>query len=477
MSTSHGINDYVRMLKSLHDKWQANENQARLINEIFGQRQVKRVFIRGGRKASKTESSLYISHRICASGRGRVCTTMAPLKDQQRRNLWDNLRLPDFAPSDWGGRAFESRMMVRFPNQSYTQLGGSDNTEAHRGAEKDFLGLDELKDHKTDSYIAMEPDLLPRKGLLFCCGSPPRSKKGIYYELEQHARESPDWYFAHWTCWDNEHNDVDELHRIKAQLYKRGDGHIWESEYEAKYVFGGRNAVFSVFAEDIHEWTHDAITATLEKDKQHLEYYIVTDPGNRICHATLFIAFDRTNNHVWVLDEHYETEQKETATGRIFPRIMEKADAIFPDGADPWYIYDEAALWYATELMAQFPHAPALSPTSKALKNKETSMGVIKDCMANEHYVQSDRCKNLKEEITSYYTDEEGRYPKVGDHAIDCLRYFFDHIGYSHVLATQPRERISEFKEMGIARKIIKPGEDDLFDILDFDEDDEWMFN
>ena len=159
------------------------------------------------------------------------------------------------------------------------------------------------------------------------------------------ALPDPGWLFQHWRCWDNPHIDKTWLEIEKARYYRRGDGHLWETEYEARYVFGGRDAVFSIFDPAKHVVPLDVIFSLINKDAHKLDYFIISDPGNRVCHATLFIAYDKRNNYVYILDELYETEQKETATGRIFPRIMEKAKNVFPASANPFYIYDEAALW------------------------------------------------------------------------------------------------------------------------------------
>ena len=203
--------------------------------------------------------------------------------------------------------------------------------------------------------------------------------------------------------------------------------------------------------------------AEIEKDKSQLEYFIVSDPGNRVCHANLLIAFDRTNNMVYVLDEIYETEQTNTATSLLYPRILEKVQENFPNNSDPVHIYDEAALWFETEVMANFPNSFALTPTNKASKNKETSMGVIKNCMLKGKYKQSDRCVSLKEEIMSYYLDDKGRYPKDRDHAIDALRYFFDYVGYGYEL-TVANKTFIEDKDLPLLCRPARQAREDFFD-------------
>lgn len=445
---------YQTRLKELHDRWVAKKHQARIINAIFGKEKRKRIFIRGGRKSGKTEMVLYLANRMCLHP-GKICSIIGPSLKQQRKIVWNNRRLQDFAPASWEREIREAESMVRFFNNSFIEVDGSENSEAHRGEEQDLLILDELKDHTHDSYEAMYPNLLARDGVLVVIGSPPRDKNNLYYKLEQQALKDPRWLVVHWSPWENDSLPMTWLEEEKAAYYARGDGYLWESEYEAKYVFGGRDAVFAVFDEKRHILPHDLIMTLIEKDKGQLDYFIVSDPGNRICHANLFIAYDRFNGNVYVLDEIYETEQTETATSLLYPRILEKVQEVCPHSI-PFHIYDEAALWFSTEINAQFKEKSfPMTPTNKGVKNKEVSMGLIKDCMLKGKFYMSDRCVGLKDEIMSYYLDEKGRYPKERDHAIDALRYFYDFVDYDITLEiTNPVRDESRDDLPNIARPV-----------------------
>ena len=154
------LEKYKRNLGNLHARWAAMPHQAKIIDAIFGKRQCKRVFIRGGRKAAKTETVLYLSHRMSISGPGKVSSIIGPSLKQQKKIVWNNHRLQNFAPDSWGGTPYKSETRIEFPNQSFIEVDGSENSEAHRGEEQDMLILDELKDHDFDSYNAMYPNLL-----------------------------------------------------------------------------------------------------------------------------------------------------------------------------------------------------------------------------------------------------------------------------------------------------------------------------
>lgn len=318
----------------------------------------------------------------------------------------------------------------------------------------------------------MYPNLMARDGILIVGGTPPRDKDNLYYELEQEAHRNPKWRFFHWSCWDNPKLSFQMLRDEKDAYYNRGEGYLWEQEYEARYVFGGKDTVFSVFDENKHVLPFDVMLATIAKDRRHLDYFIISDPGNRVCHANLFIAYDRTNGYVWVLDELYETDIANTATTFIYPRLIEKANRLFPSSF--YWIYDEAELWFPNEINAQFPDAPAMTPTAKALHDKEVGLGLIKACMVNGRYFQSELCINLKDELLSYRLDDKGRYVKKKDHAIDALRYFFDFVGYSYEMSPKKQLTLEKAEEEdGIRTRL------ESFDLNDtlMDEEDFRIWN
>ena len=94
----------------------------------------------------------------------------------------------------------------------------------------------------------------------------------------------------------------------------------------------------------------------IQKDIKKLDWYCITDPGSTTCFAVLFAAINPYTKQVYLLDELYETSQENTTVRQIYPRIKAKMKELNPHiEIDDWYkVYDEAAAWFATELMGQF---------------------------------------------------------------------------------------------------------------------------
>ena len=89
---------------------------------------------------------------------------------------------------------------------------------------------------------------------------------------------------------------------------------------------------------------------------------------------------------------------------------------------EDWYkVYDEAAAWFATELMGQF--GDYFMPTAKHLHKKENGLSLCKDQMIYNTITFTDRMVKLKWELQNYVRTDKGDIPKKNDHLIDCWRY------------------------------------------------------
>jgi len=126
---------------------------------------------------------------------------------------------------------------------------------------------------------------------------------------------------------------------------------------------------------------------------------------------------------VYLLDELYETSQENTSVRQIYPRIKAKMKELNPYiDVDDWYkVYDEAAAWFATELMGLF--GDYFMPTAKHLYKKDHGLSLCKDQILYECITFTDRMQKLKWEVQQYVRTDKGDIPKKNDHLIDCWRY------------------------------------------------------
>jgi hypothetical protein len=433
------LDEYAERLRELHYAKRFHEKQMAVIRAIFKDG-YKRVFIRKGRKGGGTQTVLYPAARMAMTGPAKGIYIIGPTQKAQAEIIWANRRMHNFIPQSWNPEFRESEYRVRFPNHSFIKIEGANDPEAARGWEGDLFIWDELKDHNPKSLENCYPNVAARDGTWIVLGSPPRDRDNHYYKLEQEIRKDPDWFFIHWSCWDNPFLPGGHawLAKEKAKFYARGDADVWDSEWEAKYVFTGKHKVLPMLDLDKHERPHEVVTAKLDQDKSKLKWVCIVDPGYATCFAVLFLAYNPYTSQVFLLDEIYSTDRSQNGTPTIWPKIKAMQKGLYEGEWET--LYDSAALGFATEVYdyeRRRGGRVTLIPTNKSKDDEDSYFRIINSSLSAEERVTiSTRCKSLLWEADKYETNEFGKYPDADNHMLDNWRYGYKHLGYTMDRAT-----------------------------------------
>ena len=348
----------------------------------------------------------------------------APEQKQAKEIIWASGRLQNFGPKEYIRSINNSEMRVTFTNGSYIKADGSDNFDAYRGIEPHSAVYDEFRDFRPEFHKAFGPNLGVFKAPLFIGTTPPEALELDHYDAMVEEAKHAGGYF-NMPTWVNPIIEKDWIRRQRDKLIARGEWDVFEREYGAKRVRGGSNAIFPMFDNKRHVFPHKQLMDEVMRDATKLVWQVGCDPGNATCFAVVFRAINPYTKKVYVLDEIYETNQADTSTSRIMPRIRAKRDELFPNWQahriDWEQIYDEAATWFATEALNSYDEH--FTPTVKATRPKDFGLSLLKDQMLGDLIVFSDRCKNTVKELAGYIRDKDGKIPKKNDHTIDVNRY------------------------------------------------------
>lgn len=419
---------YKEIVEGLHANWTPHEGQIPILRDLFLE-DIKSLFVCCGRKFGKSETSLYILWRWAKSFPNSGCYYIAPLQTQAKEIVWANPRLQNFGPRDWliedSSGINNTEMRLRFKNGSFIKVDGSDNYDKHRGTEPHIIIYEEFKDHRKQFKEVMTPNLAVFNAPQIFLGTPPEddgNEAQNEYLLTQKEHETdPEKRFYHAPSWKNPHISKDWLQKEKNRLYARGEGDIWEREYEARYVKGGARKIFPMLSSKIMR-PHAEIMHEISRDKKKLEWYVWADPAGASCFAVLFMALNPYTKVWYALDEIYETNQSEMTGVRIGTRINAMKAELFKDPHIQWRQgYDEAATWFANEMLDHF--GESFEPTQKMKTDKITGLALLKDILLADKLVLSDRCQKFFWEMDSYRKDESGKIPKKDDHILDAARY------------------------------------------------------
>jgi len=388
-----------------------------------------------GRNAGKSESVLYIATVKAILEPNSQIYIICPERKQGKEIYWASRRLQNYPPPEFIDQAKDSEIRLVFKNGSFICVDGCENTAAHAGIKPHLVFYDEFQRHSQEFDLEiMRPNLLAKNSSLIITGTPP--KRDCYYMqfkkqlLQEIAAGDKTRLYLQFPTSINPTIDKEELQKTIDALVRSGNSAIARREYYGEDCFGGEGVVFPFWSRETHVRPHNVLTATLEKDKKKMKWIAFADPGAATCFAVLFAAYNPYTAQIFILDEIYETDRKNTEPLRMWHRIQAKQKELF-DGR--WINgYDSAEAWWKELIQTNFK--ASLVGSAKTTRFIDDDIALIKSLMAAEDalYV-SDRCINFIKEVENYVTDEKGDLPEDGDHLLDDFRYILRHVNYKFV--------------------------------------------
>lgn len=405
-----------------------------------------------------TDLMAYLFWRFANLHPGSENYYFAPLQNQGREIIWEPRRLQDFGNPDWIESINEVEMRITFTNGSFVKVDGSDNINKYRGVKitkGGLIGFDEYKDFRPDFYSVIDPNLL--NAYLLIVGTPPETDSHFTKDADEFAANPKKRYF-NMPSETNPHISREWLQSKKEELYRKGDGPVWEREYMAKRVKGGRSAILPQ-SNSIELRSQLSIMRVITRDRKKLNFYCIADPGTATCFGVMFLAVNPYSKKIHVLETIYEKDQSKTGVSQIGPRIIETKNRLGKD-VEWIYVADEAAAWFIKEMYDNFEIS--FAPSSKADNAKETGIGLMKDIMLAgliEIAGRPERSNDIKIEdaieaeaflweMQNYVKDKHGKIPKGNDHLIDTFRYFLGEEKYQ-IKAETPAQKAGESDRRG----------------------------
>ena len=459
---------YLQIIEDLHKDWQPHSGQLSVGKQLLN-KDKNIIFLQCGRKWGKTEFAVYLLWRHALMNPGSTCYYVTPETSHGKKIVWFTNRLQTFGGKRYLKAINNSDLRVIFNNGSYIQIIGSENFAAANGLTPDYVVYDEFKAFHPRFHIEMNPNRLSKKAPLVIIGTPPKvgdRNRDQYMTYAEECKAKIDAYWTRRSSYDNPHIDPSWLDTEKKHLFARGEFDTWFREYEGKIVVGGNSAIFPMFDKDKYVKTHREIYQEIQRDLKRMEWFCVADPGSTTCFAVLLGCINTYNKHIYLLDEIYEKDRRNTTVREIYPRMDTKMMDLYPhsDVDDDWTkVYDEAAAWFSGEVMNQYN--VYFEPTQKSMNKKEHGLSLIKDQMIYKLVTISDRCINLVKEIENYATDDKGNIAKKDDHLIDAYRYLNAAAHYSMVEVLEQKKQDNDH-DRGMRRF-----EDDL---ADFARQEDW---
>ncbi len=443
----------------------------------------KNLFLSCGRKWGKTELICYILWKHALENPGSACYYVAPEGSHGRELVWENGRLQRFLGEDsakYIKGTKDQQMVLKFKNGSYIKVIGSENYLVANGLTPAIAVYDEFKAFNHRWHVEFAPNRAAKAAPLIIIGTKPRAgNKNMdqYNEvLKYYRKHKKDYYVADRTTFDNPINHLPEQKEVIEQeieqLEARGDHDVVQLEYYSKYVPGGRAAVFPMFSRSEHVFSHKELMCEVNKNSKRGEWAWIADPANMSTFGNIFAMLNRHTGTLYILDEIYESNQKDTSVGVIVPRGLKMCKELNPYASveDDWMKRaDDQASWFMTECMTQLDIY--FSPAEKWRGTKEDGLSLCKDQLLRHKVKISDRCVNFANEAEAYAKGPDGKIPKKNDHLMDCWRYLNIAFNYDFKDIVEHVDTRPEMEEGRFRGDYYEPDEEDWTDVPydDFD--------
>ena len=418
------LQNTATILNDLHSTWKPHAGQIDIGKSIFYDGK-KYIFCNCGRKFGKSEILIYSIIRWALIYPNSSCYYIAPFMKQAREIIWSNNRLQNFLGESIRKKYIDginnTEMRITFKNGSFIKLDGSDNFEALRGINPHFMALDEMKDIRPEFWIGMEPNLAAHSAPAFMIGTPPENDDNHFWRIADSLLDDPDGAYFNKPSHTNPHISKEWLEKTKIRLTKRGELDVWEREYEAKRVYGGRHSLFPMYEESKHTVTFKYAIDIIRRDRKNWKLYCTADPATSSVFGVLFTAINVNDRRVIHLDELYVKETRETTSRTMWSKIVPIINEIHPDFSEWTFTCDEAAAWFRNEILDITEGDVYFLPTHKIKMNKGDGLSLIKDQMLYGYWRRTERCKSLEWEIKNYIKDDDGKIEKKNDHLVDCI--------------------------------------------------------
>ncbi len=286
--------------------------------------------------------------------------------------------------------------------------------EKFQGASLDFVWFDE--EPPEDVYQECLMRVFDKSGYVFGTMTPLKGLTWVYDEIELNVRNNPEVWCEHIEWKDNPYLDTNEIEKMLSITS--------ESEQESRR-FGkftvGEGLVYPEFNPDVHVIDGFQIPPEWQSN-------ISIDPGLHNPTSCHFYAVDFDGN-IYVVAEHY-------ASGKSVDYHVEK---IFEIANRLGWKRDNKGRLNALIDSAAGQRTLASEKSVAELFSERgilVNMRVNKDLYSGIQRIKSLFCANpprififrecveMIKELKSYWWGENDRPKKVGDHAMDELRYF-----------------------------------------------------
>lgn len=402
-----------------------HKGQEEIIKAFF-EDQYKYIFMRIGRKGTKTTSNIIIAWGYSLLVPRSTCFVTLPTITQAIEVYWDEKRLQwcdlqDTALFDLFVKNVDNnKHIITFVNDSTIKLTGTWSEARGRGTQPNLLIADEIQDCSADYLDAMEPNLAAKADARCVMSGTPPKKKNHYHVWEDRIANNQQGYTLKYSSYINTSlpHLKEWLDNKREELIKAGKEDVWLREYMAEDCFSSDERVLP----DITVRDYDELMNELKRTDPTVFQPlmgITISPQTLSCCYAVMLSSRYTGVQVWVIKTETKARLWDKSYEEIYREMEKEMDELSMVFPKPWkkIVYDETESF--TDVVSHVTQA------RKDLKWKNRGIPLLKEMILSNKVNFSTQADQFAVEAQNLLKEDDIReYPVVCTMAMLANEYY-----------------------------------------------------
>jgi hypothetical protein len=412
------LSDFDKLHNQILETRTLNKAQEEIIHAFFKENS-QRIFLRIGRKGSKTATLIMVAWLFAHLRPGSMINFLYPTNEQGFDVLFEEERLIN---CDLGNPSMREEwiekvdskvnsMHVLFKNGSKIRVQGTWSQTRSRGTQPDLMIADEIQDTRPEFLAATEPNLLAKPDARFILSGTPPNKRTHYHEWEERTIKTLGGKRFHYSSYINTslpHLKI-ELDKKRNELIEAGKEDEWRREYLAEDCFSSEDRILpdAIFKEN--EDLISLIRGIHHAYRTHIIGLYITE--TKICVITAVMEKKPYEaNKIYIMDYIVKNKIWEGSFREMYEKIPEMCEKITSIPFKSW------RKWVCDESNAFIEVIPGFikSREEKGFKWSDRGIPLMREMMNLNRLVFSDKVFPVGMEVQNYLKGEDcKKYPII----------------------------------------------------------------
>lgn len=430
-SSKPAMTDFDRMYEQVLETRTLNQAQQEILNAFFKEN-CQRIFLRLGRKGSKTSTIIMIAWLFAQWRPQSMINILYPTNEQGYDILFEEGRLEScdldslVMKDEWVEKVDTrvNSMSVLFNNGSKIRVQGTWSEKRGRGTQPDLMIADEIQDTRAEYLAAAEPNLMAKPDSRFILSGTPPKTRTHYHEWEERTVKTLGGRRFHYSSYINTslpHLKV-ELDKKRDELIAAGKEDEWRREYLAEDCFSSEDRILPDATLRDHEELINHIRSIHHSYRSHLIGLFITE--TKICIIAAVIEKKPYEaNKIYVLDYLVKNKIWEGSFRDIYDKIPEMCEKITSTPFKSW------RKWVCDESNAFIEVVPGFNKSreDKGYKWSDRGLPLMREMMNKDRLIFSDKVAPVALELQNLLKgDDCKKYPIISTSAMVINENYID---------------------------------------------------